>query len=119
MSSDWIMFVNAFRMDPNNKGMTMNQSMKEARKLWADPEIKNNFIQSIQSAKKKNKNPEPEPEKKPSKKHLPVAINDDSESSSSEEEVKPKRKYVKKVKPEPVIKDKDYYKKKYKEKYRK
>lgn len=45
--SDWITFVNCYRNVPENSGKTMNTCMMEAKKLWADPEIKASFIRSM------------------------------------------------------------------------
>lgn len=125
--SDWIAFVNCYRNDPANKGITMNQAMIECRKLWKDPNVKDNFIRSLHSTHSthsSNSDNSSNSSKSESKKKSRVQepeIEDSSDSEVEVIEVKPKRKYTKKsvIVAEPVVKDKEYYKNKYKRKYQK
>ncbi len=118
---DYMKFVANYRRLQENQHKTYNQCMMDAKESWADPSIQGEFIKSLVRAPAKPV--EAEPEKKPVKKVAKKAVVEEEEEE--EEVVQPKKVVKKRVipqKPLPVssalVKDKEYYKDKYKKKYR-
>lgn len=142
-SHEWISFVNCYRNDPVNQGKTMNTCMQEARKLWKDPVVKSDFIRalggefekddipsersgneskSVSEKKEKAVSKKVKYEGKPAKRYR---TKKDVVESDSEEEV-PVKKVVRKSRAKVVKEEevdereelKNYYKQKYKLKYK-